>query len=80
MVVAMVVENGIRVLIPVTGAASLYGGYKLGEELGEETIEFFEDGATVTPLKLTPEEERQMQEDAARVLQEELDAANAADN
>lgn len=76
-VVAMIVENGIRILVPVSGYAAYNAGSWLGNELAEEAIEFVEDGnATVTPLRLTPEEERQMQEDAARTLREEFDAEN----
>ena len=74
MVVAMLVENGIRVLIPVTAVATYHAGRWLGNELAEETIEFA-DGSTATPINLTPEEEVEMQDDTGEALLTELDHA-----
>jgi len=75
LVVAMIVENGVRILIPVSAVATYHAGKWLGNELADEAIDFVEDGATATPLRLTPEEERQMQEDAGKALQQEVDTA-----
>ena len=71
---AVLVENGIRVLIPVTAFASYHAGKWLGNELSEEAIELA-NGATATPLKLTSEEESEMQDDAGRAFLKELDIA-----
>lgn len=74
MVVAVLVDYGVRVLIPVTAYASYHVGKWLGNELAEETIELA-DGASATPLKLTPTEEAEMQDDAGRAFLKELDNA-----
>jgi hypothetical protein len=74
MVVAVLVENGIRVLIPVTAWASYHAGKWLSNEITGSTINFAE-GATATPINLTLDEERQMQDDTGNFLLEELDRA-----
>ena len=71
MVVAVLVENGIRVLIPVTALASYHTGKWLGNEMVEKAIDLGE-GASATPIDLNPAEETQMQEDAGKSLLEEL--------
>jgi hypothetical protein len=75
-IVAMMIENGIRVLIPVSGYASYRSGEWLGNDLADQAIQFVEGGVTFTPLNLTSAEEEQMQDEAGRTLQEELEAAN----
>jgi len=71
MVVARLLVNGIRVLIPVTSYASYHAGRWLGNELYEETIELT-GGGTATPIKLDANEEMEMQGDAGNALMEEL--------
>jgi hypothetical protein len=71
MVVAMLVESGIRILVPVTGYASYHMGKWLGNELRDETIELT-GGVSATPLKLSSAEEEEMQEDTGKALLTEL--------
>jgi hypothetical protein len=72
MVVAHLVENGVRMLIPVTAYATYHTGKWLGNELAEEAIELAE-GGTATPLKLSPQEVVLMQEDTGDALLEEVE-------
>lgn len=71
MVVSVIVENGIRILIPVTAYFAYHAGKWLGNEIAEETIEFI-DGSSATPIKLNSREELQMQDDTGNALLEEL--------
>ena len=74
-IVAMIAHGAIKVLIPVTAMATYHASRWAGNELVDETIEFM-DGATATPLQLTPAEMQRLQDDAGRALQEELDASS----
>lgn len=73
MVAAWMVENGVRILIPVTAIASYHAGKWIGNELAEQTIDFVDSGVSVTPMRLTEEEQRQMQDDAGNAFQQEVD-------
>ena len=72
MVVACLVENGIRILIPVTAYATYHAGKWAGNELAEEAIELAE-GGTATPIKLNENEVREMQDDAGEALLDEIE-------
>jgi RHS repeat-associated protein len=71
-VVAVLVENGIRVIIPITALASYHAGKWLGNEIAEKAIQL-EGGTSATPIKLNKVEEMEMQEDAGKALLEELE-------
>jgi RHS repeat-associated protein len=72
MIVACLVENGIRILIPVTAYATYHAGKWIGNELAEEAIELAE-GGTATPIQLNQEEMHKMQDDTGEALLKELE-------
>ncbi len=73
-VVAVLVSNGVRALIPVTAIATYHASKWLGNELAEKAIDLGE-GASATPLKLNSNEESEMQDNAGESLLRELDEA-----
>jgi hypothetical protein len=70
-VVAMMIEVEIKVLLPITALATYHAGKWAGNELAAEVLNL-DDGATATPLKLSSEEEEELQEDTGRAFLEEL--------
>jgi RHS repeat-associated protein len=70
-VVAMMIEGEIKVLLPITALATYHAGKWAGNELAAEVLNL-DDGATATPLKLSSEEEEELQEDTGRAFLEEL--------
>jgi hypothetical protein len=70
MVVSMLVDNGIRVLIPVSAAATYNTFRWIGNEIGRWAFSTG-DGVTVTPLSLTDQQVLQQQDDAANNLTQE---------
>jgi RHS repeat-associated protein len=75
-VAGMIVENGIRVLIPVTANAVYHAGRWLGNEIATKALGL-DDGATATPIALNQEQSLAMQDDAANALIEDLDEEGA---
>jgi hypothetical protein len=69
-VVAMLIENGIRVLIPVSAAVTYNAFRWIGNEISRWAFSTG-DGVTVTPLSLTDQEVLQQEDDAANNLIEE---------
>ena len=73
MVMAVTIENGIRIAIPISISTAGGIGAWIGEEVVTDAIDLGQ-GASATPLDLTELQALQMQEEAARMLIDELDA------
>ena len=74
-VVAFLVENGIRILIPASIFGGAYSGAWLGNEDHDNAVDL-PDGAQAVPLKLNPDERRQFENKLADDLIAELNHAN----
>ena len=70
-VTAMITENGIRVLIPVSGYVTYNVFRWIGNEIGKRVINL-DQGATATPVRLDEKDQQVMQDDAANNLIAEL--------
>jgi len=72
-VVARFTDWGIKVLIPASALVTYHMTRWLGNEVVEETLEL-PDGATATPLRLSPAEQRQFMDDMGNYLEQARDA------
>lgn len=77
MVVAVFVENSIRVAIPLASYASYSAGRYVGNEIADEIFRL-EDGVEAVPLNLTQAELREL-EDRANGMLDQLESAVTTD-
>lgn len=77
MVVAVAVENGIRVAIPLAAYTSYRAGAYVGNEIADELYEL-EGGVEAVPLDLSDAQIREIEESATRML-EQLENASPSD-
>jgi hypothetical protein len=69
-VVAVGVENGIRIAVPLAAAAAANVGFRAGNEFGETM--FLGDSATAREIKLDSTQQHQLQQDASNTVDEAI--------